>query len=224
MSSWLSRLAQKGRERIARPEGTVTEEMELRGPRVTIRPMRRSDLEAMMRWQPSTDLRYQPFDFPKRSRAEHVRWFEWRSREPSRRLYTVENEAGQIIGSLTLREIIERRSARLGITIGAEFTSQGYGTEALRLFLDYFFGEMGFARMVLDVAATNQRAVRAYRALGFRPTGQHYRHADHASYRRLFRDPHYQLLHRFFRKKGRSLQVLFYDMALTREQWQAARS
>ncbi len=226
LSSWFSKLAQVGRKAVSPPaEGAdATPPMELHGPRVTVRPMRRSDLEAMMRWQPATDPLYQPFDLPKRSRAEHMQWFDWRRRDTSRRLYVIENEEQQVIGSLTLREIVGRRTARLGITIGADFVSRGYGTEALHLFLDYFFGEMGFARMVLDVAATNQRAVRTYRALGFRPTGQHYRVADHAGYHVVHRDPRYRHLHRFFRKKGGTLQVLFYDMALTREQWQAHKA
>jgi diamine N-acetyltransferase len=185
--------------------------------------MRRADLDAMIRWRPFSDPLYQPFDFPKQSKAEHVRWFEWRSRDASRRLYTIEDEKHRVVGSLTLREIDGRQSARLGITIGADFVSQGYGTEALRLFIDYFFGEMGFATLILDVAATNLRAVRTYRSLGFRQTGQHYRPADHQSYRALQQEPRYRHLRHFFRQQGMTTQVLFYDMALAREEWLASK-
>jgi RimJ/RimL family protein N-acetyltransferase len=193
--------------------------MKLRGPRVNIRPMKRADLDAMAAWRPFADPLYQPFDFPRRSKTEQVDWFDWRSQDPSRRLYTVEDEEQTIIGSLTLREIDGLRSARLGITIGADFVSQGYGTEALRLFLDYYFGEMGFAEIVLDVAATNLRAVRCYRAIGFRQIGRHYRQANHPSFRILRTDPRYQHLQRFFRRQGTLHQVLFYDMALSHEEW-----
>jgi RimJ/RimL family protein N-acetyltransferase len=195
--------------------------MRLQGSRVAIRPMKRADLDAMIQWRPFADPLYQPFDFPRQSKTEQVRWFEWRSRDHGRQLYTIENEGQQVIGSLTLREINGRRSARLGITIGADFVSQGYGTEALRLFLDFFFGEMGFARMELDVAATNIRAVRTYRSLGFREVGRHYRSANTPSYRILQREPSYRHLRRFFRRQGTLPQVLFYDMAMTREEWQA---
>ena len=197
--------------------------MRLRGPRVTIRPMRREDLYAMIHWRRSVDPLYQPFDFPDQSRAEHERWFTWRSQDPSRRLFTVENEDGQVIASLTLREIDGQGSARLGITVGADFVSQGYGSEALRVFLDYYFGQMGFARLVLDVASTNLRAVRTYHALGFRQIGEHYRPAGHASYRILQQDPRYRHLRSCFRRLGASTQVRFYDMALTREEWLAHR-
>jgi RimJ/RimL family protein N-acetyltransferase len=195
--------------------------MKLRGTRVTIRPMKRSDLDAMMEWRPFADPLYQPFDFPKQSKTEHVRWFEWRNQDISRRLYTVEDEKHRVIGSLTLREIDGLQSARLGITLGADFVSQGYGTEALHLFIGYYFREMGFAKMVLDVAATNLRAVRTYRSLGFRQTDQYYRNADHPSYRTLQEDPRYRHLRLFFRQQGMTTQLLFYDMALTREEWWA---
>jgi RimJ/RimL family protein N-acetyltransferase len=193
--------------------------MKLQGQRITIRTMKSEDLDAMLRWRPFADPLYRPFDFPRQSRSEHMRWFEWRRRDPSRRLYTIVNENRQVIGSLTLREIDGRRSARLGITIGADFVSQGYGTEAMHVFLDHYFGEMGFATMVLDVAATNLRAVRAYRAIGFRETGQHYRPASHPSYRILQKEPRYRHLRQFFQRTGGVAAVLFYDMSMTREEW-----
>ena len=98
---------------------------------------------------------------------------------------------------------------------------QGYGTEALRLFLEHYFEAMGFARMDLDVSATNLRAVRSYHALGFREVGRHYRSANHPSFRVLRTEPRYKHLQRFFRRLGTMHQVLFYDMALTRQEWRA---
>jgi RimJ/RimL family protein N-acetyltransferase len=195
--------------------------MNLLGERVTIRTMKLEDLDAMISWRPFADPLYRPFDFPRQSRADHIRWFEWRRRDPSRRLYTIINEERKVIGSLTLREVDGRRSARLGITIGADFVSQGYGTEAMYLFLDHFFGEMCFAMMVLDVAATNLRAVRCYQTIGFRETGRHYQPASHPSFRILQTEPRYRHLRPFFQRTGPVTRVLFYDMSMTREEWLA---
>jgi diamine N-acetyltransferase len=195
--------------------------MRLQGSRVTIRPMRQADLDAMAKWRAFADPLYQAFDFPRRSKTEHTHWFNWRSQDSTRRLYTIVDQERRVVGSLTLRDIEGKRSARLGITIGADFVSQGYGTEALRLFLDYFFRELGFAQMILDVAATNLRAVRCYRAIGFREIGQHYRPASHPSFRILRKDPRYRHLQGYFRRQGTLYQVLFYDMALTCEEWVA---
>lgn len=195
--------------------------MNLSGRRIKIRSMKAEDLDAMMQWRPFADPLYQPFDFPRQSKEDHIRWFEWRRRDPSRLLYTIVNENHKVIGSLTLRDIERRQSARLGITIGADYVSQGYGTEAMVLFLDHYFGEMGFATMVLDVAATNLRAVHCYRSLGFREMGRHYRLASHPSYRILHRDPRYRHLSHLFKVTGSVMKVLFYDMSMSREDWQA---
>jgi RimJ/RimL family protein N-acetyltransferase len=183
--------------------------------------MVRDDLDAMMKWRPFADPLYQAFDFPRHSNAETIHWFEFRSRDSSRRLYTIEDEERRVIGSLTLREINGTQSARLGITLGADFVSQGYGSEALALFLDYYFETMGFEEMVLDVAATNLRAVRTYQALGFRYTSQHYRMASHPSFDILRRDPRYKHLQRFFRRRGNLHEILFYDLTLSRDAWRA---
>ena len=193
--------------------------MKLQGPHVTIRPMQRADLGAMAGWRPFADPLYQPFEFPQRSLAEHYAWYDERYTDPTRRLYSIVDEGERVIGSLTLREIDGLYSARLGITLGADYVSKGYGTEAMCLFLGYFFGTMGFAQMVLDVAATNERALRSYRSLGFRKVAEHYQPVNHSSFQLILHDPRYHHLRRYFRNQGLSVQLLFYDMALSREEW-----
>jgi RimJ/RimL family protein N-acetyltransferase len=196
----------------------------LRTRRVTVRPMRRRDLDEMHHWRRFVDPLYAPFDFPRRSAAEWDQWFRWRSKDPTRRLYVIQNEQHQVIGSLTLREIDNRRSARLGITLGADFVSQGYGTEALRRFCDYYFDTLGFERIILDVAAINQRAIRCYLGLGFAQTDQHYQPADSQAYQVIMREPAYRHVRRFFRAGSPRPRLLFYDMELTREAWHLRRS
>jgi len=186
---------------------------------VIIREMRRDDIDAMMRWRPSADPVYQPFDFPKRSQTEHYAWFSDRARDPARLLCTVESCSGQVIGSLTLREMVCPQSARLGITLGADHLSQGLGTEALRLFLDHYFERMGFARLDLDVATTNLRAIRCYLSLGFRETSRHWEIACHPSYRALALEAQYRHFRGCFRRQGTALEVQFLDMALTKADW-----
>lgn len=193
--------------------------MKLDGERITIRPMKASDLEVMFHWRPFADPLYQPFDFPRRSRIENRRWFEWRIKDSRRRLYTIENKERQIIGSITLRDIKDLNSARLGITLGADFVSQGYGTEALQLYLDHYFFKEGFRRLILDVAATNLRAVRCYNRLGFVEYDYHYRPTSHESFRIVQKEARYHHLRPLFQKVGNSYRVRFYDMVLTRENW-----
>jgi RimJ/RimL family protein N-acetyltransferase len=48
---------------------------------------------------------------------------------------------------------------------------KGYGSEAMRLMLDYGFGILNLHRIELDVFAFNERAIRAYEKLGFQKEG-----------------------------------------------------
>jgi RimJ/RimL family protein N-acetyltransferase len=72
----------------------------------------------------------------------------------------------RLIGRITLREITAA-SARLGTYLHPAYVSQGFGTEALRLFCAHADEELQLARLLLDVACDNARAIRCYRRCGF---------------------------------------------------------
>ena len=194
--------------------------MRLRGKAVIIRPQVRQDLDIMRAWRPFTDPLLATYNLPSRSSAENDARFAALSKDPTRRWYTIEDLSGQVIGRISLREIDGRRSARLGITIGADWVGRGYGTDALRTFLDYYFGELGFATLYLDVAAPNRRAIRCYEKCGFRRAGEEYRDAGTDTNLAFLRDKKYRHVRHFFVKKGGGKnQVLFYEMRLDRRDW-----
>jgi len=63
------------------------------------------------------------------------------------------------------------RHAGIDVFVGAEFQGRGIGSEALRVLALYLFDERGHHRLTIDPAADNERAIRAYEAVGFRPVG-----------------------------------------------------
>lgn len=59
--------------------------------------------------------------------------------------------------------------AWLGIGIGEpEYRSKGYGTETVRLLLNYAFNELGVWKVQLAAVGDNARAIRAYEKAGFK--------------------------------------------------------
>ncbi|MBI1800818.1 MAG: GNAT family N-acetyltransferase [Chloroflexi bacterium] len=192
----------------------------LQGPRIRIRPFYWSDLERMDAWQGS----YGPFDdpwlIPSPGTSERHYWFANYLDAPICRLYAIEQLDGELIGHLSLREITRGSQARLGIGFAPLAVGQGFGTETLQTFLPYYFEVLGFERMVLDVAASNQRAVRVYQKIGFRPSGEHFRGTDDEVYQWLEDGPHFASLRRFFRRTGWGFQQLHYDMELSHQNWQ----
>ena len=194
--------------------------MHRQGPRVSLRQLEHADLKQMTNWRRFDDPLLADANWPHRSVNELERWYTHYSQDPRRLLYAVTNKSGQLIGSITLREKDARRSARLGITLGAEYIDQGLGTEALSLFLDHYFRELGFERLVLDVAGYNRRAVRVYQKLGFVTVGQHERPLQRNKKWAFLDKPAYADVRRFFRRDwaGRRWQMHF-DMELTKEDW-----
>jgi len=75
----------------------------------------------------------------------------------------------RIIGVAGFDEIIWSNGvSTVFIGIGNnEFTGKGFGTEAMRLLLDYGFNELNFYRIQLNVIAYNERAIKLYEKLGF---------------------------------------------------------
>ncbi|MBM4430420.1 MAG: GNAT family N-acetyltransferase [Chloroflexi bacterium] len=192
----------------------------LESPRLILRAMQRPDVEQMERWRPFSDPLHTLWNIPRHSSLSRDLWFALHSSDPSTLWFAVERrEDKSLIGSLSLREIVGRTSARLGISLGADYVDQGYGSEALGLFLPYYFLTLGFQRLVLDVAATNKRAMHVYQKLGFRQTGEHYRNIpEHVDLEFLQREEYRDLWPYFRRRMGR-LQLLFYDMVLEGHEW-----
>ncbi len=191
--------------------------MRLGGEKVHIRPMVREDVDKMGDWRPFTDPLNFLWNGPPRSSSENNIWFEAQANDPSRRWYAVEDLAGRLIGRLSLRRINWRKSARLGITLGADYVGQGYGTDAIRTFLAYYFGELGFETLYLDVAAPNKRAIRCYERCGFEHIGSHYQEVGSNGRLAFLKDDEYRDIRRFFKKKKGRNVVLFYDMKIKKE-------
>ena len=91
-----------------------------------------------------------------------------------KRTFNIVNlEDDKLIGTVGLEHIhwVER-SAVLGIFIGdKEFWSNGYGTEAIKLLLEYGFKYLNLHSIRLDLLSVNERAHKCYLKCGFKDTG-----------------------------------------------------
>jgi RimJ/RimL family protein N-acetyltransferase len=77
------------------------------------------------------------------------------------------------IGFLGLRVDLIHRTAWVGLGIGErEFWSKGYGTDMMKLCLQYAFMELNLARVSLGLHEYNPRALRSYEKCGFRLEGR----------------------------------------------------
>jgi RimJ/RimL family protein N-acetyltransferase len=87
--------------------------------------------------------------------------------------WVVEHE-GKYLGGIRL-DGLDRRDKRARLAVGLYDTrklGRGLGREAITLVLAHAFGPLGLHRVSLRVVAYNERAIRCYRACGFREEGR----------------------------------------------------
>lgn len=185
------------------------------GRKVQIRPLRFADLPELASWEPHTDPILQSYNLHIESMASWRRWLQGRLQ--SRWAYAIRNVEGELVGHMSLRQIDHPRSARLGITIAAAFTGRGHGLDTLRVFLDYYFGDLGFREMRLDVSGANLRARRLYRKLGFRQLHSFWLTAS-------YEDEGILAQRAWMRSHIRQGKERYFEMSLTVNQWWDVRA
>ena len=84
------------------------------------------------------------------------------------------HEQDVLIGSVSIHNINHlNRNAFIGIFIGEEeCRGKGYGTEAVRLILNYGFMTLNLHNIMLTVHADNSAAIACYKKVGFREEGR----------------------------------------------------
>jgi RimJ/RimL family protein N-acetyltransferase len=160
----------------------------LRGERVLLRPRRREDLKRLIQFTNDPEFKRLigdwPFEPQTLERIERRFDDEMREGERDGPRFAIEAD-GQYLGFAFLYDIAEA-SGVCWISIGigdSAYLGKGYGREALALLLDYAFRIRNLRRACLHVSAFNERAIRAYRALGFVEEGRLRQHEwDGAEY------------------------------------------
>lgn len=86
----------------------------------------------------------------------------------------IEKQDDKLIGNCGLMNIDHvNKNAELGIFIGEKnFWNKGYGSEAIKLLLDYSFNLMNLYNIMLKVYSYNKRAINCYEKIGFKEIGR----------------------------------------------------
>jgi RimJ/RimL family protein N-acetyltransferase len=147
--------------------------MELIGVRTRLRPFSMPDLNRMVFWNRDPEVQaYVDCNLPDEL-AELKIWYQTSVFDQYYWIFAIETIEGDLIGDLELDHICwNRREAELRIRIGEkDFWGKGFGSEALKLILDYTLIFREFHRIYLRVYHFNQRAIHCYQKLGFKPIG-----------------------------------------------------
>jgi RimJ/RimL family protein N-acetyltransferase len=146
------------------------------GRTVVLRPHNGRNLPAFKRWYGDPEVarltRYQ--EGPMRP-DEVERFFEARVAGVGSLALAIHlADTDRLIGTCAFSQLDgDNGSALFHITIGEpDCWGRGYGSEATALMLEHAFGPLGLHRVALAVFEYNERAIRAYRKVGFSVEGR----------------------------------------------------
>jgi diamine N-acetyltransferase len=106
---------------------------------------------------------------------QETAWYEHAAVDDARVGFTIyERSSGRAIGNCGLHEVdLANRRTVVGIMIGEpDARGRGYGTEAMRLLVDYAFTALGLHSVMLMVFEYDIAGRRCYEKVGFREIGR----------------------------------------------------
>lgn len=144
-----------------------TPPVDLPGPRLLLRPGTAADAAVLHRV---------------RGEASVAAW--WGAVEPeeeiaedlladSEEVMFVVEIGGEVAGAIQYSEENEPdyRHAGIDLYLADAFQGRGYGSEAVAVLAAYLVDVRGHHRLAIDPSAGNERAIRSYTRIGFRPVG-----------------------------------------------------
>jgi len=131
------------------------------GP-VALRPMARSDAEALLAMHETPGVR-EWWGAP-------VEGFPFEDEDATRFTVLVDDRVAGLI-QFYEEDDPEFRHASIDVFLDPAVTGRGHGTTAIRLLVRHLFEERGHHRITIDPAVDNAAAVRSYGKVGFRPVG-----------------------------------------------------
>jgi aminoglycoside 6'-N-acetyltransferase len=137
------------------------------GERVTVRPGRPGDVDALLAIRAEPSVACWWGDSEPRDEVEAELW------GMSDVVLLVIEVAGEVAGGIQYDEEPDPMYHHAGIDIylGTRWQDRGLGSEVIRLLARFLFEQRGHHRLVIDPAVANARAIAAYTKVGFRPVG-----------------------------------------------------
>jgi len=198
------------------PAGTVL----ARGKKTVLREFERADVDRWLAWPRHRDPLFESYNPPLLTQRQRDHYFQQQRDSRDTRQYAVIDPTGEFVGRISIRDIDWRLGvAVLGISFHPGRLGQGFGSDALWIFLSYYFGNLRMHALFLDVAAFNFRAQRVYEKCGFRRCGQRWGEPQ-TDYAGIFRNAQWETIRHLFQWDNGLMRPLLYDMVIRRDEWE----
>ncbi len=139
--------------------------------RLIFRPITSDDTDMILNWRNSESVKHNFLYRKDITREEHRKWLKEKVESGEVvQFIIIEKNSNRAIGSVYIKDLDNiAKTGEYGIFIGEAYARGiGYGTEACRRLVRYFFDIMKYDKLNLRVLERNRVAIRSYEASGFR--------------------------------------------------------
>ncbi|MBX2997362.1 MAG: GNAT family N-acetyltransferase [Caldilineaceae bacterium] len=148
------------------------------GERIRLRAVEPEDASIFHAWNRDDPAMSRNLDWvwPPTSIAQQRQWAQAESMkrmENDQLFLVIENQDGDLVGSINTHHC-DRRVGNFsyGVAIRPEFRGQGYASEAIRCVMAYFFRELRYQKVTVDVYSFNDASIHLHQKLGFTQEGR----------------------------------------------------
>lgn len=142
------------------------------GQKVRLRGVEPDDAETFFQWNRDSEMgRKLDFLWPPISQAlvrKQIEELALRSLEKDTFTWVIENMAGVAVGSIATHDCNSRSGTfSYGINVAPEHHRKGYAAEAIQLVLRYYFEELRYHKVNVQVHSHNRASIALHEYLGF---------------------------------------------------------
>ena len=146
----------------------------MKGSRLYLSPINKDDTEIYTKWLNDVEVSGNLGNYSKMISLNNEQQMLESMTSDGQHYAIVLYENDTLIGNISLHQIDNiGRKATTGLFIGEqEHRNKGYGSEALKLILDFGFKILNLHNIMLNVHSDNEMAIACYKKVGFREFGR----------------------------------------------------
>jgi RimJ/RimL family protein N-acetyltransferase len=147
----------------------------IEGDRIYLSPMNQNDIELFLKWMNDSEITDRIGATRKMyNEVNEKAWLDHALSNGEYAFTIVDKKKNTPIGNCSFMEIDPiDRCGTVGIFIGEEtYRNNGYGTETLRILVNYGFKHLNLHNINLWVYSFNERAIACYKKVGFKEIGR----------------------------------------------------
>lgn len=173
-----------------------------------------SDVSEMCNWEEGEDQLFKDYNFPKMTPSEQKAWYEIKNSKKTR-CFVIVNKEDKILGYISMKKINKfLKTSEMGIVIAPNQVNKGIGTEAIKLYMQWYFKILKYNKIWLQVGEYNKRAINCYTKLGFKKKKKLY-DDFYNYYIDPINDDNFKDIRSLFKERFGKIKTLYYIMEIT---------